>query len=515
MSDVKEPAEENINKSNIEDAKWEDTDNPKLSFWEDFSLRCAATKPTRWLRFGIVSLIFFAWVIWLGTWWVALFEFLLLDIYITGYIPFTWWKKSKNKKVYTVMSWIDAIVYALVLVYFVFAYLGQNYQIPSSSLEKTLLTGDYLFVNKVIYGPRVPMTPIHFPLVHNTLPILNCDSYTDCPEVSYKRLKGLRKIERGDIVVFNFPAGDTVMTKVNNPDYYTLVKMFGRTAVINNKAEFGEVKYRPVDRRENYVKRCVAIPGDTLKIINGIIYIDGKALPQPENVQFNYVYQTKRDEISQELFDELGIAADDIHRIAFNGITPEMAAQSGFYVDSASGKIPAAYISPLTSKMVKTLEARKDIAFVKIMPADRQEFLFPEGISANWTRADYGGHTGIVIPAKGMKIAINSENWSTYDRAIRVYEGNATAKIVDGKLNIDGKTFEEYTFRMDYYFMMGDNRDNSLDSRYWGFVPEDHIVGSPWRVIISFDKDKSLFNGGIRWNRVFLDANPDKDSFKE
>ena len=159
------------------------------------------------------------------------------------------------------------------------------------------------------------------------------------------------------------------------------------------------------------------------------------------------------------------------------------------------------------------MKSMPEIGVIQILPAEPNEFLFPDGISQGWTRADYGGTEGITIPAKGMKIAINERNWSTYERAIRVYEGNASAKLVDGKLNIDGNAVEEYTFTMDYYFMMGDNRDNSLDSRYWGFVPEDHIVGSPWRVIISFDKDKSIFNGGIRWNRMFLDANPDKARF--
>ena len=168
------------------------------------------TRLTRWIRFGVVSLIFFAWVAWMGNWWLSIFIFLLFDIYITGIIPFDWWRNSKNKLVRGVMSWVDAIVYALILVYFVFAFVGQNYQIPTSSLEKTLLTGDYLWVNKMVYGPRVPMTPIHFPLVHNTLPFINTKSYLDSPSLEYRRLKGLRNVELGDIVVFNFPAGDTV-----------------------------------------------------------------------------------------------------------------------------------------------------------------------------------------------------------------------------------------------------------------------------------------------------------------
>ena len=176
-------------------------------FIADFRSRIKAVRPTRWVRFAIVSLIFFLWVAWLGSWWVAIFWLLLADIYITGYIPFTWWKKSKNPAVRAVMGWVDAIIYALVLVYFVFTFIGQNYQIPSSSLEKSLLVGDYLWVNKMAYGPRVPNTPIHFPLVQNTFPILNTKSYLETPQWSYKRLKGLGTVKRGDIVVFNVPAG--------------------------------------------------------------------------------------------------------------------------------------------------------------------------------------------------------------------------------------------------------------------------------------------------------------------
>lgn len=252
-----------------------------MSFTDDLRRRIKETKTTRWIRFTIVALIFIAWVAWLGSWWVLIFLLLLFDIYITGYIPLTWWKKSKNKTVKSVMSWVDAIVYALVLVYFVFTFVGQNYQIPSSSLEKSLLVGDYLWVNKMAYGPRVPMTPVHFPLVQNTFPIINTKSYTDFPQWKYKRLKGFGKVERGDIVVFNFPAGDTVTTKVTNPDYYTLVTMLGRFAVHNNKEQFGDVIYRPVDRRENYVKRAVGLPGERIKIVDGVIYIDGVAQPQP------------------------------------------------------------------------------------------------------------------------------------------------------------------------------------------------------------------------------------------
>ncbi len=459
----------------------------KSDFKADFFRRIKETKRSRWIRFGIVSLLFFAWVAWLGSWWVSIFYLLLFDIYITGYIPLTWWKKSKNPLTRTIMSWVDAIVYALVLVYFVFAFIGQNYQIPTSSLEKTLLVGDYLWVNKMAYGPRVPMTPIHFPLVQNTLPIINTKSYLDNPQWEYHRLKGLGKVETGDIVVFNFPAGDTVALKVQNPDYYNLVKQVGKDYILANEDIFGEVIYRPVDRRENYVKRCVGLPGETFSIVDGTIYTDGKEQPQPQNVQFNYFVKLKNGRITTDEWEQLGVSIDD------RGVTRDM---------------PDINIVPLTAAMVDQLKSRPDIEIIERYRPGADEYIYPldKGEKWGWGADNYGP---VWIPQKGKSIELNDSTWAIYNRCIRNYEGN-DAYIKDGTVYINGSPTKEYTFKMDYYFMMGDNRHNSLDSRFWGFVPEDHIVGKPMFVLISFDKDKGLLDGGIRWNRVLKDANPDK-----
>ena len=483
----------------------------KPGFLADLRRRISEAKTTRWVRFGIVFLLFVLWVAWMGNWWLLVAGLLLFDIYISGYIPFTWWKKSNKPWVRTLMSWVDAIVYALVLVYFVFAFLGQNYQIPSSSLEKTLLTGDYLFVNKAVYGPRVPMTPINFPLVHNELPFGLGKSYSDAVTLPYHRLKGMRSVEAGDIVVFNFPAGDTVMTRMQNPDYYQLINIHGRDYVLNNPGIFGEKVWRPVDRRENYVKRAVGLPGQRIKIKGGTIYIDGEEFLTPEYVQFNHFYQTSGGALTDDEFDELGISPDDREMVPVTAEDVERLRSLGFKVNP-DGSMPPIYLSPLTATMVKTME--ESPRFHKVMkqePAPEQMLtLFPEALSQGWTRAEYGGAEGIWIPKKGTALKMDKTAWDIYGRTIRVYENNPTAEWRDGQMYIDGKPVPYYTFKMDYYFMMGDNRDCSLDSRYWGFVPEDHIVGTPWRVLISFDKDKSLLQGGIRWNRILRDANPDK-----
>lgn len=481
------------------------------TFTEDFMQRVKNNKITRWVRFTLVMLLFVLWVAWMGNWWLLLFGILLFDIYITGYIPFTWWKRSESGVVRSVMSWVDAIVYALILVYFLFAFVGQNYQIPSSSLEKTLYTGDYLFVNKAVYGPRVPMTPVYFPLVHNELPLGLGKSYLDKPSVGYKRLKGLRQVEAGDIVVFNFPAGDSVMSKIQNPDYYSLVAIHGRDRVLNDKATFGELIYRPVDRRENYVKRCVGLPGQTIKIVDGDIYIDGEKFLTPENVQFNHFYQSSGSALAPEEFEEFGIPVDDRYGVDVSPADVFSLRELGFKINP-DGSVPPIYVSPMTAAMVEKMENSPRIAHVmKQVPSpETMVKLFPQAISDGWTRADYGGKNGIWIPKKGTALKMNRSAWEIYGRVIKDYENNRDAEWRDGKVWIGGKPVDYYTFKMDYYFMMGDNRDNSLDSRYWGFVPEDHIVGTPWRVLISFDKDKSLFNGGIRWNRILKDANPDK-----
>lgn len=490
------------------------TQNPqnKLSFKDDFMRRLSEVKATRWVRFGIVTMLFIAWTIWLGSWWPAIFVILLFDIYITGYIPFTWWKKSKNKAVRSVMSWVDAIVYALIIVYFVFAFVGQNYQIPSSSLEKTLLTGDYLWVNKMTYGPRVPMTPVHFPLVHNRLPIINTDSYLDKPSVEYKRLKGLRKIESGDIVVFNFPAGDTVASKFEDtPEYYDLlVKNYGRERVKNDKNTFGEIIYRPVDRRQNFVKRAVGLPGETLKIVNDTIYIDGKPVAFPENVQFNYI-AAMNGPLTDDIIRRLEITASDVETMSLNEFDR---ANLATWIPGAKDATHF-YALPLTAKMITELtDAGMLKGYIKtntlLPPGAQGSYLFPDGLADSWSLSNYGGDNGILIPAKGMTIKLDRDSWLTYQRAIRNYEGHTDSYFKDGRVYIDGKPADTYTFAMDYYFMMGDNRDFSQDSRFWGFVPEDHVVGTPMFVIISFDRDRSLLDGGIRWNRIFRDANPDK-----
>jgi len=503
----------------------------KSDFRPDLMRRIGATKVTRWVRFGLVAALYLAWVAWMGTWWLLLGLLLLFDIYITGYIPLTWWKKSRSKAVRSVMSWVDAIVYALVLVYFVFAFVGQNYQIPSSSLEKTLLTGDYLWVNKMTYGPRVPMTPVHFPLVHNKLPLLDCDSYLDAPAVGYRRLRGFRNVEEGDIVVFNFPAGDTVTTLTEDTPFYydalvlevgrsymqqngltapraeadSMADAIGRRLVHADPARFGEVKYRPVDRRQNFVKRAVGLPGQRIRIADDTIYIDGKARPVPAEAQFNYVVATRRALADDDLH-RLGIARADMQTVA--------ATDGAYFTRTAATDGLHYYYLPASAAILDNLRADGTLVAAQRYNAMADVDLFPAGVSAGWTLSDYGGADGLLIPAKGMTVELTPENWKIYRRAIRNYEGHPDARWEDGLgVVIDGQPAQTYTFAMDYYFMMGDNRYNSQDSRFWGFVPEDHVVGTPMRVLISFDSDRGLFDGKIRWKRIWHNANPDKERY--
>ena len=252
---------------------------------------CNVSK-SRWIRFAVVTLLYLAFTVWVGNYWLCLGIFLIIDIYLTRFIPWGGWKKSKNPTIRKTMEWVDAIIFALVAVYLINTFFFQNYKIPTPSLEKTLLVGDYLFVSKLSYGPRVPNTPLSFPLAQHTMPITGTKSYIEWPQWPYKRLAGLGKVERNDIVVFNFPAGDTVATLVPNPDYHELVYRNGWDVVNKNKAIFGDVVYRPVDRRENFVKRAVGMPGDKLQIVNNELFINDVRAEDPKNLQYNMFVQT-------------------------------------------------------------------------------------------------------------------------------------------------------------------------------------------------------------------------------
>lgn len=454
----------------------------------------------QYIKFAIAAVLYGLFILWMQNGWLALGYILLADIYLTKYIPWGAWKKTNNPTLKSIYDWIDDIIFALVAVYFINLFIFQNYQIPSSSLEKSLLVGDYLFVSKVSYGPRVPNTPLSFPLVQNTLPILNCKSYLDWPSWDYKRVAGLGQIQRNDIVVFNFPAGDTVATLQQNPDYYTLVQMYGREAVCMNKQSFGEIIYRPVDKRENYVKRCVGLPGDSLSVRNNQVYINGKAAQNPKNMQLNYFVETETP-LTETMFRNWGVSRNDYmpYGQPCTVTDPETLSFLGFQ-PNANGAYNLVYRFPMTEAMVAQVKKLPSVKKVIVEPEIiGGTMYYPVDYDNGWTRDNYGP---IWIPKRGATIELTPENLALYRRCIKNYEHNELEEK-DGVVYINGEKATTYTFQYDYYWMMGDNRHNSADSRSWGFVPEDHIVGKPIMIWLSLDKDRSLIDGGIRWNRLF------------
>ncbi|WP_294080886.1 signal peptidase I [Proteiniphilum sp. UBA5384] len=455
--------------------------------------------------------------LWVGSPWLLLFILLFFDIYITKFVPWSFWKQSKNNAFRKTMEWVDAILFALIAVYFINTFFFQNYQIPTSSLEKSLLVGDFLAVSKLSYGPRAPITPLSFPLAQHTMPVIGGKSYIEKPQWKYRRLKGFGKVKRNDIVVFNFPTGDTVAVNQQASDFYVLSKYNsnGSAGVRSDKRTYGEIVYRPVDRRENYVKRCIGLPGETIAMQNDSVFIDGVLLPNPRLSQHNYMIHTDGTIIADGIFSDLGINKDDYFiQNEYGQVVPRSQDLAG--ADSLSmawlnlhprnGNNGRVYFSiPLTADMVSQLKAKPfvwDIIKEKEQPG---QYYYPLNYDTGWTRDTFGP---LWIPKKGETINFDNNiefKVAAYERCIKNYEGNDFA-YRDGKVYINGQEADSYTFRFDYYFMMGDNRHNSADSRVWGFVPEDHIVGQPILIWLSLEKDKNWFNGKIRWKRLFRSA---------
>lgn len=393
------------------------------------------------------------------------------------------WFKKKNavtevsaKKKTKTREWADAIVFAVVAATLIRIFFIEAYVIPSGSMERSMLIGDYLFVSKMNYGARIPMTPVAFPFAHHTMPLTKyTKAYWDGVQWKYRRLPGLQEIKRNDVVVFNYPEGDTAV--IENPDasYYELVRHQGRAAV---HAQYTVVS-RPADKRENFIKRCIGIAGDTVVIRGGLVYVNRKAVPLPNTGQTDYLVTFKSSDVNFSVFEDLGfvISKDIVQLSAYS------------YQFSAS---------PGMMQKVKALDF---VTEVKMMNADKgvQDIdIFPHDPERKWNMDNMGP---IIIPKKGWTVKLDSTTIPMYERAIRIYEGNSFEKR-GAVVLINGKPADRYTFQMNYYWMMGDNRHNSADSRYWSFVPEDHIVGKALFIWMSYDANASFFHK-IRWSRIF------------
>lgn len=434
----------------------------------------------KWIRLTFWSVLYLLWVIWLGNYWWLFGLVPIFDHHITRKVKWLFWKKEykEGEPRNTLLDWLDAIIFAVVFVTFINIFFFQAFKIPSSSMESSLLTGDHLFVSKLTFGPRIPQTPLTIPFTHNV--IFGKESYSTLIQNEYRRLKGFRNVERGDYVVFGFPDGDTVLTKAPADDYYAVCRFYGKEYAVKS---YGPLIVRPADKKDHYVKRCVAIHGDTLSVVNGRVYVNSQAQEVWPGVQTTYNVVTDGSRINLKTLEKLGLNLSEL---------------------SFDESLPGYPQMPLTAAMLEQIKACANVRSVEeqvdVYPPDYPDsylMLFPFKEDFRWTRDNYGP---LWIPEAGATVRLDSHNIALYERIIRVYEKNELKITSDGHFIINGKETDEYTFKQDYYFMMGDNRHNSLDSRYWGFVPEDHIVGRPALIWLSTDSAKS-FPSNVRWKR--------------
>jgi signal peptidase I len=402
-----------------------------------------------------------------------------------GYEFVETYKKSKRRE------WADAISFAVIAATLIRAIYIEAFTIPTSSMEKSLLVGDFLFVSKVNYGSRIPNTPIFFPFAHHTMWFTeNVKSYSELIQLPYARLPKFQEVKRNEAVVFNFPAGDTVVVERQNETYYQIIRDEGRKNVFRNYS----ITTRPVDKRENYIKRCVALPGDKLQIVNTQLLINDQPAYEPEGMQYSYLVQTNGGGFSKERMLEQEITE-------FQQVRPDL-----WFMQLSNEALNFVRSLPQVSRVEKINKSEGYYQQTK----ERKNPIFPNTDTTSWTEDNFGP---IHIPYKGEVVQLSPANLPLYERIIRDYEGNEL-EVKGGSIFINGKESTSYEVQMDYYWMMGDNRHNSQDSRFWGFVPEDHIVGKAVFIWLSLDPNKSFLNK-IRWNRLFSFIHSDDDAYQE
>ena len=454
--------------------------------------------------------------------WIAFPSLAYKETSLSYLGPRDWTSKKKTM----IREWSEALLFAVIAASAIRTFFFEAFTIPTPSMEKSMLVGDYLFVSKLSYGPKVPQTPLSVPFLHNALPGGMTNSYSEAMSLPYFRLPGFGSVERLDAVVFNFPHGDTIMVDpfYAGHDYYSYVRKEGIVLATgyekyaanperfnqlarNNFAikklctvcgyernqrapkpmPIGGVRYRPMDKRENYVKRCIGVPGDNLSIINRQVHIDGQPLQDPEGVMHSYQFQVKSPAALRKIYAEYKVNINDRNSMNDSGAT--------------------VYQSSFTAADAAALRSNSDIMKIEVNNDTLPESFDPQALFPNssmapfntWTRDNFGP---VHIPSKGETVPLTPENIALYRRVIQNYEGN-TLKVVDGKAIINDSPADNYTFKQGYYWMMGDNRHQSADSRYWGFVPEDHIVGKP--VFTWFSKEDPNYqeSAELRWKRMF------------
>ncbi len=379
-----------------------------------------------------------------------------------------------NYKKSAAREWIDAAAFAVVAATLIRTFVFEAYTIPTPSMEKTLLVNDFLFVSKSAYGPRIPNTPIAMPFVHHTMPWVSAKSYSEWIKIPYTRWFS-KEVTRNDAVVFNFPANDTLINDEENfgskITYYQAVREIGRDKVWQNYGDL--IITRPVDKRENFIKRCVAVAGDKLEIKNTVLYLNDVAQPFPAESELYYNVQSSSP-LDEEQLQSFGIHTD-------SDLREFMSYNNGMYIIN------------MTQGEKKKVEALKNVLKVEVQINQVSNDLYPYyDTTAHWSVDNFGP---LWVPKKGVSIPLTPDNYIRYERCIRTYEGNEVENK-NGKVFINGLEATNYTFKYDYYWLMGDNRHNSLDSRYWGFVPEDHVVGKASMIWFSWEK-------GPRWKRFF------------